>query len=244
MVSFSIDYTVLKTIHALATSPALDLRDISLRFEKKIMKCRLRTQQGFVAFSYVSKCETDINIDELFKVTFDSGDISSILKMSKDESKIGFTVIDGRAVVVAGNSKKKIPIIEHEIWMERFPNPEITQSFTMTYEQIRTVISAFDVKSEADCARVAFNTDSVMFVNFDNQRQTETIFKKEEFGRANLSKNSKVSFCSKSLMQILSTIPKDANVEIAIDTNMPFSITFDVEAGRFKILQAPYIEDD
>lgn len=228
----------------MATSSALGLTELSFRFEKKVMKCRLRTKEGYVAFSYVAKGESDINVDDLYKVTLDAGDVSSILKMSKEQEKVGFNIIDGRATVVAGNSKKKIPVLEHEIWMDRFPNPEITQVFTMTYDQIRGIISSFDVKESSESARVTFNPEGVTFMSFDNQRQTECVFKKEDFGRASLTKIGKATFFAQGMMQIMSMIPKGANVEVAVDTNMPLSITFDVEAGRFKILQAPFIEED
>lgn len=244
MTSFSIDTLVLKTIHTMATAPTLNLSDISFRFVDKKMMCRLRTQQGFVAFSYISHKETDIDTTELYKVTFDAGDIGSILKMTKDEAKIGFNIKDGKATVVANNAKKKIPLIETHIWMDRFPSPEISQLFILNTEQIRGLITSFDVKDDFDGAKVLFNPDGITFINISEQRQTEVSFKKEDLGRTHLTKMGQARFASKSLMGIFNTIPKGVSADIAVDVNMPFSITFDVDAGRFKVLLAPYIDDD
>lgn len=244
MTTFSIDTVVLKTIHSMATSPTLNLGDISMRFINKKMYSRLRTTQGFVAIAYESHGETDIDTEELYKVTFDAGDIGSVLKMSKDDSSIQFNIKDGKASIVSNNAKKKIPLVETHIWMERIPNPPITQTFMLNTDQIKGLISSFDVKDDFDGAKILFNPDGVKFVNISERRETEVGFKKEELGKTNLTKIGKAKFSSKSLMSILNNVPKGIDIEVAVDVDMPFSMTFDVKAGRFKVLLAPYIDED
>ncbi len=243
MVYFVVDKVVLKTLHSIATASMFGLRDLTFRFEDKRLLCRLRSPDGGAAVVFKSADSLDTDIEGTDMYTMDVEDVQSVIKASKDTDKVRISMIDGQATVSIGNVKKRFPLTTKHIWMERVPNPPITQIFTMTSDQLQQIVSAFEAKEKWEATKVSFDTEEVIFTNFDNQRTTEARFKKEDFGRASLTKSGKVGYYSVSLMKMMSLIPKDADTEVAVDVDMPIAMSFSVETGWYKMLLAPFIEE-
>lgn len=244
MTHFTINRQSLKIIESMASATLFSIKDITFRIEDKVLMCRLRAPEGCAAVVFKSIDTIDTDIEGMKMFTIATEDVATIIKLFKDEDNVTINIVNNAVNVKVGNIKKKFPLTQEAVWMDRVPNPPITQTFTMTSDQTSNIVSAFEAKEKHEVTRISFTPDNVTFVNINNQRQTDALFEKQEFGRTVLDKTGHVGFFSVPLMKVMNLIPKEAVAEINVDIDMPIAITFVVGSGWFKILLAPIARED
>lgn len=243
MTTISIKPSILKTINALVKCKTIGISDYIIRFDKNLMSLKIRDVPNVACLSLSGENTFISDADGIVDLVVATKDIDSILKSAKGDDEIKFTTEPGKNIVVIGNVKKTFPVSVDVKWADRFPNLIMNDFFTLTNEQVLSIVNCMDVKFESDTLILDFTPDKIIFTHRDEPRETILEFKKEELKDVKIVEDGMSGYQAELILALFASIPKGNGVVFNVGHRMPMSMSFDTAAGRATFLIAPFLSN-